>query len=312
MPRKAKNLLVTLGLAALLAGCVGTQTHSQPFASRALTADQAPVFSLKGDKAASAVSMVSHQLEPRVRIVDARPDYERLYYPGETDPQRWRDAVTVLPLESFRPDLDTQLKQQLLRNLDDALQYSSIELRILSFHVALDERERAEAEHLKAYRKWDDEREQRELEKEERRLRLEEQEENARQLNRELGLPSLNQDEEDESFGSTVFNGLINATIVSPAKARRLKRQRSEKLSVAPQTLPADLTDDKQSGWNCCLSVEVVLTDQDGQAATIPVSTTALVLKDDAFSAEQQMRQVVTSTLNEFGLHVRQATVENH
>ena len=41
-------------------------------------------------------------MEPVVEFTDRRPEEEKSYYPGETDPLRWRDAMTILPMESFQ------------------------------------------------------------------------------------------------------------------------------------------------------------------------------------------------------------------
>ncbi|MEQ9406322.1 MAG: hypothetical protein RIK87_01295 [Fuerstiella sp.] len=306
MAANATRLMTALLMMLLASGCATSRRGERPVDVTAFPAAEAPRIEL-GMDSSPTISTVSHQLMPAMTLVDARPDIEKLYYPGETDPHQWRDAVTVLPLESFQPDLEKALREQVVRHLKNAVQYRSIELRVKSFHVALDERERGESELLKDYMHWEEDREREEAARAERKRLLKEQERDARQFRQRLGMKGPGDDDEDESFGDAVMSGLFHATVTQPIRNRRLRAERRAQLSVAPQTLPEVLVADKQSGWNCRLVVDVVLAKEEGKSETLPVSVATHVVKDDAVAVEKQIQQAVMSAIDEFGVHIRNA-----
>ncbi len=268
-------------------------------------ASEAPKFALTRNPE-TTVSTVSYRRAPKFRITDRRQDFEKQYYPGNTSPHHWRDAMTILPMESFRPEFDDALERAIIDNISNAGSVASVEVAIGSFHVALDERERGENELLSGYKKWDDQREQSEAEREARKQRDDELEREARRRNAALGLSE--HDDDDDSVGSAIVGAIFKSTVVKPIKRARLQKAKSEQLSAAPQTLPQSLTAGKQPGWNCRLTTVVNLVSESGATQTVPISVMAAVPKDNAFSVEEQIQAVVTSTLDKFGTELRRAT----
>lgn len=275
----------------------------------AFSADEAPKVDLVPEDA-PIISTVSNRLEPGVSFLDNRSDIEKQFYPGETDPHRWRDAVTILPLESFQPGFEKILRRAILKNLQDALDYDSVTITVQSFHVALDERVRGEEELLYDFKNWDDDCEEKERLEQERKARVEASDRQSRNIQRQLGLSNFG-NENDERFSSQVINGLINVTIVQPMKKRNAKIRKAEQLSVAPQTLPTALTNDKTSGWNCHIKIEVGLNNNDGAVKTIPIMAKSHVEKEDVTSVESQMQNVVALAIKQIGRQMRTAELQS-
>lgn len=284
MARMATQLIASLLLVSLTTGCAWQRNRAPQLPITALPAENGPQFDLTRDSA-PIISTVSHHLEPKVGFTDARPDLEKMYYPGETDAHRWRDAMTIFPLESFQPGFEKSLRQTLIRSLDDAMRFSSIELKMTSFHVALDERERGKQELSEHCEQWEQD-----------QARQREAAEKQHQLNYE-----------DRSAADRVASGLFRAAFVTPLQERKLRQNRRFESSVAPQTLPPSLTANKQPGWNCHLAVDVVLNREDGRTQTIPVLVIVSAPQNDAQPVESRIREVVSLALEDFGNQIRES-----
>ena len=307
MQPNCTHAVMSLILTIAVQGCAANRVLQKPAVVSTLPAAEAPAFSLT-DPDTGKISTVSHSPACKVTIVDRRQEFEKRYYPGTTDAHHWRDAMTVLPMEAFRPDLDKAILQQVQKNLPNAADFETIEIAVGAFHVALDERKRGENQLLSDYKKWDDQREEEEAAKEEKRLRDLEYERNERQRNAELGLSKYN-DDTDDGVGSTLMGAVIRSAIIKPLKLRRTQAARVEQLKAAPQTLPVSLTAGKKSGWNCRLNAVVTLHSNTGEPLAIPVSVSSHVAKDDAVSVQEHVEQVVADALNMFGNKLRQPSL---
>lgn len=281
------RLLLTFLLLACSMGCMWQRATAPRVSLTALPVSDAPKIRLRRE-AAPTISTVSHHVHPVVEFVDVRPEEERRYYPGETDAHRWRDAMTILPMESFQPGLESALRDQVVSAVDESDGVQRIEVRINSFHVALDERDRGEEELLYDLKKWDDKREAEEAADAEFRRRRDECKDN------------------DDKLADALFRTLF----VTPIKRNRLRREKYERTKVAPQTIPESLTRDKHSGWNCRLTADVVLMIADTEAVSMPVSVTSLEPKDDSISVESQIERAVSAAVKSFGIRLREVASE--
>ena len=311
MARIASGMTAAALIALLTSGCVQLRRPPQTVAAMARSAEEAPTVELLMDRESAepepTIALVSSRREPEVTFIDARPDFEKQYYPGETDPHRWRDAVTVLPLESFQPAFDELLKRSLLNSLRDASQCESLVCEIRSFHVAMDERNRSEEDLLYDYKQWDDGRERREEDELQRAQMTERLDEEARRSRRAAGFPNINGSDDDPTFADKVAKGLFKAVVVKPLQIRKLRKAKTEQLREHPQTLPARLTKNKQQGWNCCLSVSVTSRTTDGETKTVPLEVLTHRPKDDSEPVKSQMQRVVLSAIEELGRQSAQA-----
>ena len=262
----------------LTTGCTWPGTAARQSVVTALPVEAAPRFRLFEDR--PAVSTVSHQLEPRVELVDERSDEEQRYYPGETHSAHSADAITVLPMESFEPHLQEVLSEATIRSLDDALAYQSIRIHVTSLHAALDERARAEKDHLIAAGRLDDEA--------------------AKELDESEGRWKQDGDGQVARF-------MFWHAVVEPLKTRAARKNRDKKLTLASQTIPVALTEGKKSGWNGCLQATVRLQPTSGVTREIPVSVHVTAPRTDHETVDQQIRSLVDSMVSEFGHKLGQA-----
>ena len=288
MPRTAFSLLLPLVLTCLNSGCLWKRPAASVAATQALPASEAPVIELALESTPT-ISTVSHQLEPKFAFVDARPPEERLYYPGDTNPRRMHDAMTILPLESFQPQFETALRQQIVKSLPNAVDYEKIEVRIESFHVALDERDRAAEELQHDLERWDDERDHKETLDEEERREREEQKDR----------------EQDRSFEDKLASAFFRTVITEPARRSKRRRHRYELSKVAPQTLPVSLTTGKEAGWNSRFNTTVTLLTDDGQTKSFPVSVNMVVPDEGGADVKELIQRTVDRTIVAFGHEVR-------
>lgn len=289
MARMPLNRILPLLLWVPLVGCTQLQQRPRQMTVVPQPAADAPRISLSAaDK--SVISTVSSRTAPLVTIVDSRPALEKLYYPGQTDPHHWRDAVTVLPMESFQPEFDELLRKQLTDTLQDASRYQALVCEVTSFQVTLDERERGESDLLYGFKTWDDDREQREAAEERDRKRDEE-------LRRQR--VRCGQEDERKSTSDVVAGILFDAAVVKPIKSQMARTAKDKKTIVFPQTIPVSLTEGKRSGWNCQLSVQLHVGASGAQRVDVPLQVTAHLLKDDLLSVEQQIQRIVRTAVQE-------------
>ncbi|MEZ6128111.1 MAG: hypothetical protein R3C59_05490 [Planctomycetaceae bacterium] len=293
MAGTASRLTITVIAAALICGCAHWKRSPSVPRLTALPVAEAPAVPLPAVPQPT-VSAVSAQYVPAMIFVDGRPDYEKHYYPGETDPHRWRDAVAMLPMESFQPGLKELLKTELLSRLEAPSDNRTVRCTVTSFQVALDERLRGEEDLLYEYRQWDDERERTEEKRRQRKLQQEQQEREAKAMYRRLGFPDASGRRDDgDEVGDQIMKGLLNAAVVKPIKKQRLRQETAERLAAAPQTLPAEITDGKFSGWNCAIDVLLEVTSVDGTVKTQTLTSRVHQSKNVKQPVQQQMQSIV-------------------
>jgi len=285
-------LLTTMAM--LATGCTQRKQLMRSSEVMVKPVDAAPKFALSTAPAAT-ITTVSQRAEPRFSIVDSRPDFEKQYYPGQTDPHCWRDAMTVLPLESFQPQIDTAIKRGVLDAIAEPQRYTKLTCNLTSFHVALDERSRAEEDLLYGYKEWDDDRERELAENEQREKLLEEQDRKYAASQRRLGLSV--DDDDDESFGDVLAKTMFQAAVVKPIQRRRLQNQKTQQLKVHPQSLPTDLTEGKRAGWNCRIEMTVVAETSTGRTAQRTLDVVAHLDRDGSQPVETQVQQVVNEAV---------------
>ena len=291
MARMPLSLTLTLLLSMPLMGCVRFGQSPERLTVVPMAAADAPRVHLPLEPK-SPISTVSSRTTPVVSVVDSRPEIEKLYYPGQTDPHHWRDAVTILPMESFQPELAELLEQQLTTILQDASQYESLVCEVTSFQVALDERERSESDLLYRFKTWDDDRVERDAAEERERQRDDEfRSERVR----------CGHEDEEKSVGDAVAGFVFNALVVHPIKSEMTSAERDRKTTVQPQMIPVSLTEGKQSGWNCQMSVILRGRKTDGNQFEVPMQVESHQPKDDSFTVESQMQGVVLAVVREFG-----------
>lgn len=290
MARMPLNQILTLLLLMPLVGCAQFRSGPRRLVVVPQPASEAPRVSLMPE-GKSVISTVSSRSAPLVTMIDSRPKVERLYYPGQTDPHHWRDAVTVLPMESFQPGLNQLLQQKLTAALPDASKYKALTCEVTSFQVALDERERAENDLLYGLKTWDDD-----------RLEREAAEGRDRQRDEELRRQRLRSGQEDEkkSVADAVVGFVFQAAVVKPIKSELTNAEKDRKKTVHPQSIPVSLTEGKRPGWNCQLSVTLKGRKTDGDRVEIPLHVVTHQLKGGSVSVQQQMQQIVLAAVQEF------------
>lgn len=244
------------------AGCILERQNTHPTVS-SLPASNAPSINLSF-ASAPTLSLVSHQLAPRVAFVDARVPEEKLYYPGEAKSDRKADAMAVLPLESFQPHLEKALREKVVASLTDAGDYELIEIRLTSFHVALDERPAL-----------------------------------ASPSNEEATSADAPQDAPSET---TALLNRLTASVgkaVAPVSQRVSSIVQRDR-DASATNLPALLTADKQPGWNCVLQADIVLIDRNGDQRTLEIGSASHAPDQPAADTNRQIEQLVADTLNSF------------
>lgn len=293
----ARYLVSGLLIFTLQIGCAHHKAASRPEVASALSAEDAPTFNLVVD-GKPTISTVSHRFEPDITIVDARDALQKKYYRGESDPHRWRDAVTILPMESFQPGFDKQLRRTIVASLKDSLQYPKVEVTVTSFYATLDMRRQTEERFLYNFKQWDDDQDVKEQERIERELRNKRQEDEQKRLNRQLGL-NVNGEDEDSGVGSKIAAGLFDSLLVKPMRERSRRKSRAQRLTAAPQSLPSQLISNSANGWNCHLEIEVKLHPETGPSRTVFAKVQQHLPDSDKAPTESQSTAVVLAALQE-------------
>lgn len=295
-PRMARYLLSGLLIQFLLTGCQYFRPQSTHVATTR-SAQDAPAFGLSiEDK--PVISTVSHRLEPDIEIVDSRDDVQKWYYPGESAPQRYRDAVSVLPLESFRPGFDRQLRGSVVAAMTDPLRYASVQIELKSFFVTLDTREQTYEKLLYEYKKWDDDVDERERQREEQRRLNERAEDEAAALRQSLNLPER-ENEQGNGLGAKVGRFVWDRGIVDPIRKSLRRREQRQRLQATPQSIPAMFTTDRTEGWNCHIEVDITVVVADGTPQTVTLAHDTRAPHAESRSTTEQGKAIVIRTLSE-------------
>ena len=299
----ARYIISGLLIFTLQIGCAHHKVATRPVVSSALPAADAPTFNLVVD-GKPAVSTVSHRFEPTITIVDRRDALQKKYYRGESDPHRWRDAVTILPMESFQPGFDKQLERTIVSSLKDSLQYPEIEVTVRSFYATLDMRRQTEERFLYNFKEWDDDQDVKEQQRIDQERRNQRQEDERRRMNRELGL-TVNGEDEDNGVGSKIVAGLFDGLVVNPMRERSRRKARAQRLTAAPQSLPAELVSGSREGWNCHLEIGVKLQTEDGQSRTVFAQVDHHLSDGNDSPTETQSTALIMSALKDVQTQLR-------
>ena len=276
------------------AGCcavmlMGCRSPGIPPAVVALPATSAPEIPLR---LASSSKVVGFE----VKIDDQRPDYERQYYPGTCEPRRWQDAMSFVPMESFAPSIEEQLRLRVAGAVESTSPDADRAIVTLtSFQFAFDQREDILGEYQAKYVNW---------------AAVKEREDDERQARRDadsderLHAPSA----KDESLGEYVFGRIAGEIIIASFTSlfidlpRSLSRKPSiRKLTLAEaQTLPTEITDGKQAGLNCQIHATVNFAGRQGAEVkrTILINRHAPLTADG--SIKHQTAALIEAALEEF------------
>ena len=292
----ARYLLSGLLILPLLTGCQYFRPQTAQVAATR-PAEDAPAFGLSVE-GKPVISTVSHRLEPGIEIVDSRDEAQKWYYPGESAPQRYRDAVSVLPMESFQPGFDRQLRRSVVAAMTDPLRYAEVEIKLKSFFVTLDTREQSHEKLLYEYRQWDDDMDEREQRREEQRRLNELAEDEAAAFRQSLNLPERD-NEQGHGLGAKVGRFVWDQGVVAPIRKSLRRREQRKRLEATPQTIPEMFTLNRTEGWNCHIEVDVTLVAADGTPQTVTLAHDTRSPHADSRSTTEQGKAIVIRTLSE-------------
>ena len=303
------------------AGCcvvmlMGCRSVGTPPAVVGLPATSAPEIPLR---LASSSSVVGCD----ITFDDQRPDYERRYYPGTCEPRRWHDAMSFVPMESFVPSIEDQLRQRVAAAVESiASETDHATMTLTSFQFAFDQREDIQGEYLAEYANWaavkDREDEERQASREatasEQQARREEEREMEQLKCREARADKRMHDQSNcdksaksglfneifgEIFGEIFFESLRSLLIDIPRSLSRDYGTRKRTL-VEAQTLPTEIADGKQTGLNCQIHATVIFAGRKGAEVerTIRIHRHAPLAADG--SLKDQTAAFIEAALEEF------------
>ena len=127
---------------------MGCQSAGIPPAVVALPATSAPEIPLRLISSSKVVGL-------DVTFDDQRPDCERQYYPGTCEPRRWHDAISFVPMESFVPGIEEQLRLRVAGAVESISPDADRTIVTLqSFQFAFDQREDIQSEYQAEYVNW--------------------------------------------------------------------------------------------------------------------------------------------------------------
>ncbi len=223
---------------------------------------------------------------------DQRPDYERRYYPGTCEPRRWHDALSFVPMESFVPSIEDQLRQRVAAAVESiASETDHATITLTSFQFAFDQRDDIQGEYQAKYVNWAD---------------AKEREDDERQARRDARTDRRLRDrmDRDESLGSSVGGELFMAAFTSlfiDLPRSLVRKQETQKRTAAEaQTLPTEITDGKQTGLNCQIHATVIFAGSKGAEVerTIRIHRHAPLAADGSLT--DQTAAFIEAALEEF------------
>lgn len=141
--QRAKCLIPAL-LIGLIGGC---QHHrdTRPFYAGPTFELSASSSDARGNLAGQIVKVSSETALPHdrtsgvIRMVDARPQWQRVFYNGSDAIQDWAIAQTIIPMENFRPDVLSQIRSAVEYELAErGIETATFEVQLVSFECVLD------------------------------------------------------------------------------------------------------------------------------------------------------------------------------
>ena len=247
------------------AGCcgvmlIGCRSAGIPPAVAALPPTSAPEISLRLASSSKVVGFA-------VTIDDQRPDFERQYYPGTCEPRRWRDAMSFVPMESFVPSIEEQLRHRVaaaVKSISPGTDRATMTLT--SFQFAFDQREDIQGEYQAKYVNWaavkereDDERQARRDERQSSR--------DAQGDDRLIDPPDKNETLGDAVFGEIIgeiIGAMFTSLFIDMPRSKWRAHETRKRTLVEAQTLPTEITDSKQTGLNCQIHATVIFAGRQG------------------------------------------------
>ncbi len=272
------------------AGCcvimlMGCRSVGTPPAVVGLPATSAPEIPLR-------LASSSRVVGCDITFDDQRPDYERRYYPGTCEPRRWHDAMSFVPMESFVPSIEDQLRQRVAAAVESiASETDHATITLTSFQFAFDQREDIQGEYQAKYVNWAD---------------AKEREDDERQARRDAQADERWDDflNSDESPGSVVGGEILMASFTSlfidlPRSLAR-KQETQKRTAAESQTLPTEITDGKQTGLNCQIHATVIFAGSMGAEVerTIRIHRHAPLAADGSLT--DQAAAFIEAALEEF------------
>ena len=236
------------------AGCcvimlMGCRSVGTPPAVVGLPATSAPEIPLR-------LASSSRVVGCDITFDDQRPDYERRYYPGTCEPRRWHDAMSFVPMESFVPSIEAQLRQRVAAAVESiASETDHATITLTSFQFAFDQREDIQGEYQAKYVNWAD---------------AKEREDDERQAGRDARTDRRLRDrmDRDESLGSSVggelFMAAFTSLFIDMPRSHSRKQEAQKRTAAEAQTLPTEITDGKQTGLNCQIHATVIFAGSKG------------------------------------------------
>ena len=263
-----------LTLCLAIVACTGCQSAKALRPVPVLAATQAPTMPLR-------LASYSHgKRDSAIRFSDLRPDYERHYYPGTTEPQRWKDAVSMVPQEAFDPPLTEQIRDRLesrgsVRNGN----VRDVQIELTSFQFVFDRRDDVQGEFDAKFNNWKT---------------------GVARTDEETEAASSEDDEGTESIGAELLGFAFRSVFIHlPRSIRRSKRVRRE-FTVPEQSTPTGITLGKQAGLNCQLNAVVTLTDHQGESTRKVIEVLRHSPFTDEDSIQDQAAIIVESAVDDF------------
>ena len=259
----------------------------------ALPVASAPVIPLQ-------LASYSRPTQIEVDFDDQRPDFERLYYPGTCEPRRWHDAMSVVPMESFVPSIEDELRQRVANsNKANEAAIARTTVILTSFQFALDDREDIQSQFYAEYINWVAKKEEKDDRREARR-----EASSRERLNGKHDDHGLGECEKEDSIGSKLMGEVMitgfTALFVDLPRSEMRKEAAKKRTTAEPQTLPSAITDGKRTGLNCQINATIIYTNRDGSEEQQSVRINNHARLTDISSLKQQTPALIEAALEEF------------
>ena len=284
------TILIAVSCVLMTLGCRSVKT---PPPIVALPATSAPVIPLQ-------LASYSRPTQFEVDFDDQRPDFERLYYPGTCEPRRWHDAMSVVPMESFVPSIEDELRLRVAdsRRANDPSIAKAIVI-LTSFQFALDDREDLQSQFYDEYVKWEAKKEEEDERREARRAAA-----SRERMRDKPDYENFGSSQEEDSLGSKLMGeavvfGFNSLFIDLPRKGLRKEAAR-KRTTAEPQTLPATITEGKQTGLNCQIHATIIFTRRDGSEEQQSIRVNQHARLTDISSTKHQTAALIEASLEEF------------
>lgn len=261
--KSSRGILLNALLALAGSGCL----------SSALRSDRAPygkgpTFQIAGETVSTGTAVIP------ISIVDRRPDWEKIYYPGSTMLHRPDYAVSFVPMENFQPSIRNCLVGEIQRRAASlSAAPSSVEIQLTSFWLVYDERpvRTARFQEAEAIRLQEEQR--REREEAERKREEEERERERAAWNEQFGKEKKEEKGKPPGFGEQIVGELMVGLLGIFAKATyeqtKLAVKESRRGELHLGRPPKAITKAYHPGLSCRIEALATLRWKDGRACDV-------------------------------------------